>query len=238
MKGVVLAAGASGRDFPKDGKPKCLYHYKHRVLLDYAVESLMQAGVDEIRVVVGYQHWRIREYARQRNWQLEFAVNEAWHTDAVRSLDAGLAGLDDDALIVCADLVIGPEIIQAFLRTDPRRLAWIRSIIPWGRSDERIVYDEVYRGDIDNSIVRIPRHLLGIFEGGRERADRFLARYQWNTPIGPGTGVYFGAAITQTFYDHRPVEEVVIVRPVTDVDGYSQTDECKVARFVRSRRAE
>jgi hypothetical protein len=236
MKAVVLAAGAAG-SFPKDAKPKCLHHYRHRVVLDYAIESLLEAGVYDIRIVVGYQQDRIRDYAAARNWRVEFAVNERWATDSVSSLETGLAGFDDEALIVCADLIIGPEIIRAFRLTNPARLAWIRSIVPWGVSGGGMVFDEIYRGDIDNSILRIPRHLLNIFADSRPRADRFLARYPWSTPTGPGTGVYFGAAITETFWEQRPIEEVVIGRPIMDIDSYAQTDEGKLAEFVRQRKA-
>jgi len=229
VKAILLAAGWPGRDFPADTKPKCLYHVKGKALLDVAVNAVQQAGIRDIRVVVGYKADDIKEYAEARSWNLEFVGNEAWKTDGVKSLEVGLEGVDDDALIVCADLVIDADLITAFLETDPRRLAWIRSIVPWDRNRGRIVYDEIYRNDIDNSILKIPRHLIGLFEGARERADRFIARYHWETPIGPGTGVYFGAAITETFYEYRPVEEVVVPEPIKDVDGYSQTDEYRVA---------
>jgi len=231
MKAIILAAGWPGRDFPADTKPKCLYHYKGSVLLDIAVNSVLQAGIQSVRLVVGYKEDEIREYTQNKKWKLEFVRNDDWMTDAVKSLDVGLAGLDTDAMILCADLIIDKSLIEAFLKTNPDRLAWIRSIEPWDQNRGEIVYDDVYRCDIDNSIVKIPRRLLRLFEGGRERADRFLARYHWETPTGPGTGVYFGAAITETFRDHRPIEEVVIPKPIKDIDAFSQTDEFKFGRY-------
>jgi len=233
MKAVIFAAGWPGRDFPADTKPKCLYHYKGQVLLDIAVNSVLQAGLHDVRVVVGYKEEEIREHAARKRWDIEFVQNSDWKTDSMKSVEAGLAGLETDALTLCADLIIDKDLIASFLKTDPMRLAWIRSIVPWDCSRGKIVYDERYRCDIDNSIVKVPKHLLGIFEGGRERADRFLSRYNWETPTGPGTGVYFGAAITETLWDYRPVEEVVIQNPILDIDTYAQTDEFKLRTLLK-----
>jgi len=237
VKAVILAAGNPGRDFPPGGRQKCLLHQGGRVLLDISLDALFAAGVRELRVVLGYNARSVEAYLARKSIAAELVYNEDYARDSVRSLDVGLAGLDDDALIVCPDLVgVDAALVEAFLRTDPRRLAWIRSEIPWDHDRGAIRYDEIYRPDIDNSIVKIPRHLLGLFEGARARADRFIARYHWETPTGPGTGVYFGAAITETFWDYRPIEEVVIPRPLPDVDYYHQTDEYRVAFLAGARR--
>jgi hypothetical protein len=241
MKAVILAAGLPRNDFPPGSKPKCLYHSGGRMLLDIAVNSVQQAGISDIRLVVGYKADAVREFVETRKWNLEVAVNDAWATDSVRSIETGLEGADTDVILLCADLLIDSEIIRAFTHTAPERLAWIRSIVPWDHDSGFAGYDDVYRNDIDNSILRIPKPMLGIFEGARERAGRFLKRYGWGIETGPGTGVYFGAAITETFYQYRPIEEVVIQEPIRDIDYFWQTDEAKiqgqVRRFLAERRA-
>jgi CTP:molybdopterin cytidylyltransferase MocA len=231
MKAVVLVAGQSGRDFPPDSKPKCLYHAGGRVLLDIAVRSLLDAGVTDIRLVIGYRGEEIRKFVESRGWNIEFAWNPQWQSDAVASVEAGLHGVDDDVLLLCADLLIDADLIRGFCKTDPDRLAWVRSEIPWDSNETG--YDALYRRDIDNSVIRIPRRMLGIFENCRERADRFLARYSWMTDISPGTGVYYGAALTETLNEFGPPEEVVIHNPIVDIDFYRQTDEHKVAAHLR-----
>jgi hypothetical protein len=233
VKAVILAAGRPGRDFPPDSKPKCLYHSGGKVLLDIAVHSVLEAGITDIRVVVGYQADTIREYLETKNWNLDLAVNDTWATDSVKSIETGLEGANTDVLLMCADLLIDSKVIRPFLNTDPDRLAWIRSLVPWGNNEQWVGYDDIYRNDIDNSIVRIPEHLLGNFEGARGRAEQFLKRYAWGTETGPGTGVYCGAAITETFYQYRPIEEVVIPKPIQDVDFFRQTDEGKIKEHVR-----
>jgi choline kinase len=233
MKAVILAAGLPGRDFPQDSKPKCLYHSGGRMLLDIAVNSVQQAGIADIRLVVGYKADAVREFVKARRWNLDVVVNDAWATDSVRSIETGLEGADTDVILLCADLLIDSEIIRAFSNTAPKRLAWVRSMVPWDHDSGFVGYDDVYRNDIDNSILRIPKHLLGIFQGARERAERFLKRYRWRTDTGPGTGVYFGAAVTETFHQYRPIEEVVVQEPIRDVDSFWQTDEAKIQGQVR-----
>jgi hypothetical protein len=233
MKAVILVAGQSGRDFPPDGKPKCLYHAGGRVLLDIAVRSVLDAGVTDIRLVLGYHGEEIRQYAESRKWNLEFVWNPRWQSDAVASVEAGLEGVNDDVLLLCADLLIDAGLIRGFLGTNPDRLAWVRSESPWDSNETG--YDALYRRDIDNSVIRIPRRMLGIFENCRERADRFLARYSWMTDTSPGTGVYYGAALTETLNEFGPPEEVVIRNPIIDIDQFRQTDEYKIAVHIQRR---
>jgi hypothetical protein len=235
MKAVILAAGKSGRDFPLDGKPKCLHHIRGRVVFDIVVEALLEAGLTDIRVVLGYRGDDICRHAERKGWRVEFVWNPTWETDAVSSIETGLRDIDDDVLLLCADILIDAELIRGFLRVGPR-LAWIRSEIPWGGDEEG--YDDRYRNDIDNSIVTIPRAHLNIFDGSRERADRFIARYRWGrtTPIGPGSGLYWGAAVTESFNDYRPIAEVVVHDPIADIDFYAQTDEFKIGAVMRARK--
>jgi hypothetical protein len=239
MKAAVLVAGLPGRDFPKDSPPKCLLHTGGRVILERLLTALRDGGVHDIRLVVGYEAHRIEQWVAAMRLDVEVAYNDRWRTDSVASIEVGLAGAASDVLVVSGDIIVGPDVIRAFADTDPERLAWIRSVLPWDPAGT--FYDDVYRNDIDNSIVKIPRRLLGIFADAHANAERFLARYPWRQPIHAGTGVYFGAAITETFAAHRPVDEVVVKQPLPDVDFFRQTDEYRmrqrIARHVVARRA-
>lgn len=231
MKAVILAAGRPGRDFPPGCKQKCLFHYQGCVLLDIATDALLEAGVTDIRMVLGYGAKSVEDHVRDRKLDVELVYNEAYADDAVRSLEVGLAGVDTDVLVMASDLIgINATIIRGFQGTDPHRPAWVRSVIPWDHDRGLIKYDEMYRPDTDIDVVKIPRRLLGVWGGARERAARFIARYHWTTPTGPGTGVHYGAAVYATFWEHRPVDEVVIAEPMGDVDDYPQTDEARLAR--------
>jgi choline kinase len=63
---VILAAGASLRLRPlTDSKPKCLLEVGGKALLKRIIENVLDAGVKEIAVVIGYRGEMIREFVRQ-----------------------------------------------------------------------------------------------------------------------------------------------------------------------------
>ena len=62
MKAVVLAAGQGTRLRPlTDDTPKVLVEVDHTPLIEYAFDSLIDVGVDEFVVVVGYKKEQIME---------------------------------------------------------------------------------------------------------------------------------------------------------------------------------
>lgn len=55
MNAIILAAGFGSRLMPltKD-QPKCMVEYKNKKIIDYEIEALKSAGINEIAVVGGY----------------------------------------------------------------------------------------------------------------------------------------------------------------------------------------
>ncbi|WP_297089926.1 NDP-sugar synthase [Thermococcus sp.] len=63
MKAVILAGGKGTRLLPLTVyRPKPMIPFFNRPLMEYAVQSLVKAGVDEIYVLVGYLKERIMDY--------------------------------------------------------------------------------------------------------------------------------------------------------------------------------
>jgi choline kinase len=57
MKAIILAAGRGSRmQHLTDEHPKCLVHVKGKSLLDWQLEALRKAGIEEIAIVTGYKH--------------------------------------------------------------------------------------------------------------------------------------------------------------------------------------
>ena len=54
MKAVILAAGMPHESFPRDDKQKTLYKFNGEVLLERTVNQLREAGIKDVRVVIGY----------------------------------------------------------------------------------------------------------------------------------------------------------------------------------------
>ena len=65
-KGVILAAGSSFRLRPlTDTMPKCLLNIGDKSMLERTIEQLLDAGIQEIALVVGYRADMIREFVKQ-----------------------------------------------------------------------------------------------------------------------------------------------------------------------------
>lgn len=73
MKAAVLAAGEGNRLWPLTRRrPKPMLPVANRPLLEYVIEAIADAGIDEIVLVVGYQRDRIQTY---------FEDGDAWGVD-------------------------------------------------------------------------------------------------------------------------------------------------------------
>ena len=122
MKCVILAAGSMlHREAPKSGawpkepKPKTLYHVRGEVLLELQVKLLQKVGIRDIIVVVGYKKELIEQFVKKKNLQVRLifcpeSVNDAkWHRSGnyrhgMDSIRAGLKGIDDDVIFVMGDV--------------------------------------------------------------------------------------------------------------------------------------
>lgn len=82
MKAIILAAGRGSRmKNLTDERPKCLVELNGKPLLEWQLDALRQAGIDEIAVVTGYK----RELLG--NWGLVEFYNPRWaETNMVSSL--------------------------------------------------------------------------------------------------------------------------------------------------------
>ena len=63
---VILAAGASTRLRPlTDSKPKCLLEVGGKALLERTIENILDAGIKEIAIVIGYRGEMIQEFVKR-----------------------------------------------------------------------------------------------------------------------------------------------------------------------------
>lgn len=96
MKAIILAAGRGSRmkNLTND-RPKCLVDLKGKALLDWQLNAIRKAGIEEIGIVTGYK----REMLASRG--LKEFHNERWaETQMVRSLSCASEWLETDTCIV------------------------------------------------------------------------------------------------------------------------------------------
>ena len=122
MKAVLLAAGV-GRRLGED-RPKALLEVGGRTLLDRHLENLRRAGVP-VRIVAGFA----ADLLTPHLGQAEVVHNEAFRRGSLLSLTCGLEGLDEDVVVMDADVLYAPSILDDVIalergfaldpRTDP-----------------------------------------------------------------------------------------------------------------------
>lgn len=144
---MILAAGRTVSDsqktinrteshfgFPENSKPKCLFHFSGKVLLERQAEVLRECGVSDIRVVVGYKKEMIEKFNEEMELGLKLIFNPTWDSDilttrgwvkALDSVRAGLRGIEEDVLVILGDVWLEKEGIMKTLRdTHPCVSVW------------------------------------------------------------------------------------------------------------------
>lgn len=115
MKALILAAGRGTRmNIQTLDRPKCLLKVQGKSLLDWQIEAIRAAGINDIAVVTGYKHELI---SRPR---LHKFHNPNWQsTNMVSSLECAHDWLKSDSCIVSySDIFYSPEAVKMLLSLD------------------------------------------------------------------------------------------------------------------------
>ncbi len=109
MKAVILAAGRGSRmKGLTEDVPKCFLELDGKRLLDWQIEALREAGINDIVVARGYKKETI-DYK-----DIQVVDNDRWdQTNMVSSLMCASKVLEEDDVIVSyADIVYHPDIVH------------------------------------------------------------------------------------------------------------------------------
>ncbi len=120
MRGFVLAAGEGTRMWPlTDTRPKPLVPLLNRPLLEYIFDSLIDAGVDSIAVLIGHEGRKIAErYGKEyRGVRIEYVTQE-------RRMGTGHAVLhaekfeDERFIVVNGDILFDGDVLKKVVKYD------------------------------------------------------------------------------------------------------------------------
>ena len=96
MKAIILAAGRGSRmKHLTDERPKCLIEFNGKPLLEWQLEAIYKAGIDEIGIVTGYKREMLTDYGL-----VEFHNPEWATTQMVSSLCCANEWLEANTCIV------------------------------------------------------------------------------------------------------------------------------------------
>ncbi|MGQ0811484.1 MAG: phosphocholine cytidylyltransferase family protein [Nitrospiraceae bacterium] len=120
MKAIILAAGVGKRLWPvTQHKPKCLIEFGGRALLLRYLDALSSLGIKRATLVVGYKQELIRAAvgAGCCGVGISYVVNDQYHRGSISSLWLARTELDDDAVIMDADVLFHREILRRLIHS-------------------------------------------------------------------------------------------------------------------------
>ncbi len=159
MKAVILAAGEGTRLGPfTHSEPKVMIPVGNRPILEYVVQALVESGIQEIVLVVGYRKERIMthfEEGKDFGAHIEYVVQNKQLGTAHALLQAREA-LKEDFLVLPGDNVIDARTVQDLLEVGA-----VPSIVIT-ESDEPSKYGVVaLEGDLVRDLVEKPEERIG-----------------------------------------------------------------------------
>jgi choline kinase len=125
MKAIILAAGR-GMRLQQPGSaafPKCLLRFNGQTLLERHLQMLKTAGVDDVVLVLGFEHGQVEAELDRLNWtpRPEIVLNPGFELGSVLSVHtaghamrAG-AGPEIDILLMDADVLYDERIMSALV---------------------------------------------------------------------------------------------------------------------------
>ena len=111
LKGIILAAGRGSRmGNLTDDLPKCRTKFKGKELIQWQLESLKQAGIDDISIVTGY-------LAETFEFKLNYFNNKIWKlSNMVRSLLSAKTWLENyDCVISYSDIIYSKSAVKKLI---------------------------------------------------------------------------------------------------------------------------
>lgn len=125
MKAVILAAGEGWRLIPMGwDKPKCLLPCRDGTLLDNTLQSILEHGIRDVIIVVGYRRELVEEAARRHTVYCDFIVNQNYATtNTIHSLWLAREYLDEGILYFNGDVWFEPPVLSLLLQQSGSALA-------------------------------------------------------------------------------------------------------------------
>lgn len=116
-RAVILSAGKGSRLYPHtEDKPKCLLPLAGRTLLEWQLDALHAAGVEEMTVVTGFHHELVDQVIAARGQErgrVDALFNPFYQVaDNTGSVWIARALWDRDLLLLNGDTLVSPDLVR------------------------------------------------------------------------------------------------------------------------------
>ncbi len=235
MQALILAAGR-GRRLGELGRdtPKCLLQMDERRLIEHQLETLSEAGVSPVGMVIGYCADEIREVVGIR---AEYVTNPRWATtNSLYSFSLARDWVSGPLLVINSDTIIHPEILERLLREDDNAFAYDSGS---GKSREHMKVEVV-----DGRLVRMSKELaaedsdgenVGVLKFTKETADALFDAAKGLVAQGYEKS-WIGAAVQEIAHTHPMKAVDVAGLPWGEVDSSYDLDNVRKIVLPRIKR--
>ena len=114
-------------------RPKCMVHVAGRPMMEYQLDSLRSAGVEQCTIVVGYMAESVGGYfgPNYQGVSLTYVKNDDYaKTNNLYSLWLAKAELDDDILLLEGDLVFDHHLVSQLTQMEEQNIAVVDQFRP------------------------------------------------------------------------------------------------------------
>ncbi|MFB6107506.1 MAG: sugar phosphate nucleotidyltransferase [Haloplanus sp.] len=135
---VVLAAGEGTRLRPlTKHRPKPMLPAANRPILEYVLDALVEAGVDDLHLVVGYQRDRVQEHVgpNYRGRTVTYHVQEK-QLGSGHAVSCAREAIDADFLVVNGDEVVTAAMVEAVVDAHTTADAATLAVVESDRASE------------------------------------------------------------------------------------------------------
>ena len=117
MKGIIIAAGYGSRLGSLTAfTPKSLVEIGGKCIITYPIDALVEAGISDISIVVGYRGKLIKDYIEKIYPKINFSYNEDYDGENALSVFAASSFIDNEPFVLTmGDHLISPSIITTLL---------------------------------------------------------------------------------------------------------------------------
>ena len=182
MKAIVLVAGRGRRLSECTSDPKCLLEIGGTPLIHRYLDALgpFRSQISEVVLVVGYRPDAIRRSVGRHpaGACVRYVTNPRFEEGSVLSLHAGLAGIDDDILLMDGDVYFEPTLVHRLLEAPAENLLLVdtrsvntgEEIMAGARGGRLVEIGRGMRGDFD-----VYGEWVGFLRAGRSAARRLAS---------------------------------------------------------------
>lgn len=177
---VILAAGVSRRLYPHTwDRPKCLLKVGDRTIIDYQISALINTGITDITMIVGYYREMIREFLESSYPEVNFTFITNHHyfeTNTAYSLALAGKVLNKNGVILMNADVLYPESLLKKIVNHPKDNVLAVDIKRCGREEVKVIEGG------EGTIIAIGKELieeqcLGEFIGVAKLSPEFNAEF-------------------------------------------------------------